>query len=320
MQVLPTQSPADVLLRLVTPGGSLFKGEHDTPVIPVLAGDGCRAIGVQLGQAGATTMTSTDTTHSSDATSVDRAEVLRTESLTRRFGSLTAVDHVDLIIPEGQLRSIIGPNGAGKTTFFNLVTGALRPSSGSIRFLGKDITDLSMDARARRGIVRAYQITQVFPSLSVKENLRLAIQAQEQDFNPLHKSEETWDRRAAEMFDRLEITGTLESPVSMLSHGEKKKLEVGMSVLTDPDLLLLDEPTSGLSRDASDHVIEFLSDIAEEYTILLIEHDVDMVLSISDRITVLHQGAILAEGSPDEIAGDERVQEAYLGGSHERTP
>jgi branched-chain amino acid transport system ATP-binding protein len=227
---------------------------------------------------------------------------------------MVAVDGVDLSVPEGQLRSIIGPNGAGKTTLFNLITGALRPSAGTISFLGEDVTDLSMDARARKGISRAYQITQVFPNLTVEENLRLAEQAKEQSFNPLARTNPAWDVRAEEMFDRLDIEGDLDDPVSSLSHGEKKKLEVGMSILTEPVILLLDEPTSGLSRDASHHLMAFLGDVAADYTIMLIEHDVDIVLNVSDRITVMHQGRILAEGTPAEISDDEAVQEAYLGG------
>lgn len=258
-------------------------------------------------------MTPTESNETQE-TVTGQTEILRTEGLTRRFGELTAVNNVNFSVPEGELRSIIGPNGAGKTTFFNLITGALRPTEGRVRFLGEDITRLSMDARARRGITRAYQITQLFPNLTLRENLRLAIQSQEQDFNPLHERNSAWDRRAEEMFDRLDIEGTLETPVTALSHGEKKKLEIGMSVLTDPAILLLDEPTSGLSHEASDYVIEFLSNVASDYTILLIEHDIDIVLNISDRITVLHQGTILAEGTAEEITGNEQVQKAYLGG------
>jgi branched-chain amino acid transport system ATP-binding protein len=239
--------------------------------------------------------------------------VLETIDLTRTFGEFTAVDRVDLKVTENEIHSIIGPNGAGKTTLFNMIAGSLRPSTGSVVFRGKDITTVSEDERARRGIIRAFQITQLFPSLTTRENLILAAQSIQQDFNPVHQPDPELRERADEMFDELAIDATLQTPAEVLSHGDKKKLEIGMALLTDPDLLLLDEPTSGVSQAESNHIVELIDSITD-VTILLIEHDVDIVLGISDRITVLHQGQVLEVGGPEDITGSEAVQRAYLGG------
>ena len=244
---------------------------------------------------------------------VDQEPILQTRNLTRSFGELVAVNSVNLEIPENEIHSIIGPNGAGKTTLFNLIAGSMQPTVGEVRFSGGIITSLSEDDRARRGIIRAFQITQLFPSLTTRENLILAAQSIQQDFNPLHKPKSVLRERAEKMFERLAIDATLDTPAEVLSHGDKKKLEIGMSLLTDPELLLLDEPTSGVSQAESTHIVELIEDISD-VTILLIEHDIDIVLDISDRITVLHQGQVLEVGSPEVITGSEAVQRAYLGG------
>lgn len=240
--------------------------------------------------------------------------VLQTENLTRRFGTFTAVDDVSLEIERGELHSIIGPNGAGKTTFFGLVTGALSATEGQIWFNDEEITEVSEDARSRAGIVRAFQITQLFPDLSVQENLRLAAQSRKQSFFPLSERRESHEQQAANLFDRITIDAEPTSKAKFLSHGDKKKLEIAMSAATDPELLLLDEPTSGVSGAESEEIFSFVDELADSTTVLLIEHDVDLVLEISDRITVLHQGAKLAQGRPDEIVDNEDVQRAYLGG------
>jgi len=244
----------------------------------------------------------------------ERNSVFRTEGLTKRFGSLVAADSIDLAVPDGELHAIIGPNGAGKTTLFNMIAGSLSPSSGAVYFRGEEVTNLSMDVRARRGIVRAYQVTQLFTDLSIGENLRLAAQANGQSYNPLADTDPAHRERATEMFTRLGIDSRLTDDVSALSHGNKKKIGIGMALLVAPELLLLDEPTSGLSENDSQQIIEFLVEETENLTTLLIEHDVEMVLSVSDRITVLHQGEVIARGNPDEIEDDEAVKEAYLGG------
>jgi len=240
--------------------------------------------------------------------------LLRTEGLTRTFGSLTAVDAVDLSVPEGELHSIIGPNGAGKTTFFNMIAGTLPPTAGTIHFQGRDITNVDQDERARRGISRAFQVTQLFPELSVHENLRLAAQSQDQSFNPFASTDPAHDEQAREMFDQLGIQADPNSVSKNLSHGDKKKLEIGMALVSDPTLLMLDEPTSGVAEAELPDLFDFLVETTEELTVLLIEHDVDLVLELSDRITVLDRGQVIARGTPDEITADERVQEAYMGG------
>ncbi len=240
--------------------------------------------------------------------------LLDVEGLSREFGSLVAVDDVDLQVPRGELHSIIGPNGAGKTTFFNMIAGTLAPTRGSVRFRSEDVTDAPEHERARKGIVRVFQMAQLFPDLTVLENLRLAAQATEQDFNPLAATNDEHARRARNMFDQLAIDAATDSEVSALSHGDKKKLEIGMGLVSEPDLLLLDEPTSGVAAAESQGLMEFIREAGEDLTILLIEHDIDIVLELSDRVTVLDRGSVIARGTPAEITEDERVQDAYMGG------
>ena len=240
-------------------------------------------------------------------------DILLIEGLTKRFGSFTAVDSVDISVTEGDFHAIIGPNGAGKTTLFNMITGSLPTSDGAIHFRGEDITEATEDARARSGIVRAYQTTQLFPDLSVHEHLRLAAQSRQQDFNLLHKPDSKFDQQATDMFESLKINADPATVAESLSHGNKKKLEIGMSVITDPDLLMLDEPTSGVSGSESEWIFEFIEEISNGLTVLLIEHDMDLILKYSDKITVLNRGEVIARGPPEDIVDDERVQEAYLG-------
>lgn len=240
--------------------------------------------------------------------------ILRTEGLTRKFGSLVAVDDVDLAVSSGEIHAIIGPNGAGKTTLFNMIAGTLPPTAGRIFFGGEDLTETSEYERAQRGISRAFQITQIFPDLSVEENLRLAIQGQDQNFNPFASPGADHIERANQTLSEIDLEVEPTVIAETLSHGDRKKLEIGMSLAADPELLLLDEPTSGVAQGESRQLMEFLSEASEGRTVLLIEHNVDLVLELSDRITVLDQGAIISQGSPSEITADERVQEAYMGG------
>ncbi len=241
------------------------------------------------------------------------SELLRTEELTRRFGSLVAVDDVNISIPRGEFHSIIGPNGAGKTTLFNMLAGTLPESDGRILFDGEEITGLSDHQRVQRGISRAYQTPQLFSGLSVLENLRLAVQSKNQSFNPIKKTDSAHEQEAIEMLEQIEFEAAPGQITENLSHGNKKKLEILMALSVDPDLLLLDEPTSGVSQADSDSLMEFISAASAERTVLLIEHNVDLVLEYSDRVTVLNRGAVISQGTPSYITQDETVQKAYMG-------
>jgi branched-chain amino acid transport system ATP-binding protein len=241
--------------------------------------------------------------------------LLRTEDLTRRFEGVVAVEGVSFEVPEGELRGIIGPNGAGKTTFFNLITGALAPSAGTIAYRGADITGLSAHKRAQRGIARAYQVTNVFPGLSVEESVLGARNGQKRLLNPIRTSRNDREGRAAvrDVLESVGLADHLETTVENLSHADQKLLDIALVLATDPDLVLLDEPTAGLSTNETGKVKSLIDDLRSEVTILLVEHDMDVVMDLADRITVLHNGQILAEGTPETISDTQRVQEVYFG-------
>ncbi|ELZ42174.1 ABC transporter [Halorubrum californiense DSM 19288] len=263
--------------------------------------------------------------------------LLETEGLTKRFGGITAVDGVDFALETGELCSIIGPNGAGKTTFFNLLTGVLEPSDGRIRFDPEsggdaggasagadgtgsaiDITAASPDETALAGIHRSYQITNLFPTLSVLENVRVAAQASRgSDSWKLWRNVADFEDHYAEatrILERIGLAGEAETVTQNLSHGEKRSLEIGVALAGNPDLLLLDEPTAGVSSEGVDDVVALIEDVAEDHSVMLIEHNMEVVMDISDRIAVLHRGELIADGPPEDVRGDEAVQEAYLGG------
>jgi len=242
--------------------------------------------------------------------------MLRTVNLTKRFGNLTAVNGVSLEIEAGESTALIGPNGAGKTTFFNLITGGLTPTSGEVWFDGTEITDLEPYEITHLGCSRSFQITSIFPELSVEENLRLMAQARdERRFSLLRRKESLKEpqARADELIDLLDLGEFRDREAADLSHGQKRYLEIGLTLAPDPKFLMLDEPTAGMSQEETREIVELLDEIKERYTILLVEHDMDVVMTIADRIMVLHHGQIIAEGSPDEIRQDENVREAYLG-------
>jgi branched-chain amino acid transport system ATP-binding protein len=247
--------------------------------------------------------------------------LLRTNALTKQFGGLTAVDAVDFEIAEGELCSLIGPNGAGKTTFFNLLTGVLQSTTGSVEFNDggwQDITEDAPHETAQRGIHRSYQITNIFPTSTVFENVRVAAQA--------HGGSDSWrlwrnvgslseyEREAQQILDRVGLAEESETVAANLSHGQKRNLEVGIALAGDPDLLLLDEPTAGVSSDGIDDIIELIRNVADDHAILLVEHNMDVVMEVSDRILVLHQGELIANDEPAAVREDPAVQEAYLGG------
>ncbi len=243
--------------------------------------------------------------------------IIETKKLSKNFGALRAVSDVDLRIYAGQIHSIIGPNGAGKTTLFNLLTGFLPPSSGWISFKGSDITHLPSFAISRLGIGRSFQITSIFPDLTVLENIRIAIQSRTKanyNFVMSLRRLTPLEDRAMEILQRIGLADKKEILARNLSHGEKRILDIGIGLAIDPSLLLLDEPASGLTGEEISRVTQLVKEVADMVTIVLIEHNIDVVLSISDRITVLHQGSVIAEDHPDKIKKDPKVQEAYLGG------
>ncbi|HZP76707.1 MAG TPA: ABC transporter ATP-binding protein [Pseudolabrys sp.] len=241
--------------------------------------------------------------------------VLRVDNLVRRFGGLTAVDHLNLNLPGGRLHAIIGPNGAGKTTFFNLVSGLLTPDSGKVFFLGRDITGLKPHEISRLGIKRTLQIKSVFPQMSTADNLWITAQAGTRFLHPFRPAAR--DRDTAERVERtlaqIGLTPLASRAAGTLSYGDVALLEIGMALISQPRLLLLDEPTCGMSPAETDRAVEKIQELARSIDIVIIEHDMEVVFEIADDITVMAQGSVLTSGSPSEIAADERVREAYLG-------
>ncbi len=244
--------------------------------------------------------------------------LLRVESVSRRFGNLVAVDNVSMAVEQGELRAVIGPNGAGKTTFFNLISGFLRPSSGKIVFDGADITRLLPARRVWRGIARTFQITEVFPELSTRENLRIAVEVAAGYRVKMWLSREADGAVQARVEELLEMSGLAprgDRLVGELSHGDQRATEIMMALALKPRLLLLDEPTAGMGDQETYDITQLIRKLHrnQNLTIVLIEHDMRVVFHLADRIMVLAEGATLAEGTPQEIARNEAVQEAYLG-------
>ncbi len=244
--------------------------------------------------------------------------LLETQDLRKAFGGLVAVAGVSMQVKANTLHTIIGPNGAGKTTFFNLLSGNIRPSGGKVLYKGQDITNLPAHRRAHLGIGRSFQITNVFPNLTVLEYVRLAAQAVGHDnvkFWEHHRDFRRYEERAAAILTQVGLMAQATMPARLLPHGGKRKLELGILLASDPDLLLLDEPTAGMAREEIPMLMEVIQSVrdAGDKTIILVEHKMDLVMSVSDRISVMHQGALLAEGAPLEIAGNPTVQSAYLG-------
>lgn len=248
----------------------------------------------------------------------DRSVILETRDLSRHFGGLKAVEGVDLWIRSGDLHSVIGPNGAGKTTLFNLLSGSMPPTRGQIFLRGEDITGIAPHQLAHMGVGRSYQITNIFPSLTVFENVRLSAQSLGQDnFKLLTAATEfnAYEDKAHEVLEETGLAGDATTQAGNLTHGDKRKLELAILLAQDLDIWLLDEPTSGL---ASEQVPQFMALIDRmrkeaDKTVVLVEHKMDVVMSLSDRISVMHQGQLLAEGTPDEIRNDADVRKAYLG-------
>ncbi|MBA4384527.1 MAG: ABC transporter ATP-binding protein [Anaerolinea sp.] len=248
----------------------------------------------------------------------EQKPLLEARSLRKEFGGLVAVEDVSLSIRENSLHSIIGPNGAGKTTFFNMISGVLRPTKGQVIFKGRDITHLPIHRIAHLGIGRSFQITNIFPNLTVLENIRLAAQAMGKDNLRIFTSSNHLKKylvKSEEVIDLVGLNGKEQAFALNLSHGEKRKLEIAIMLASDPSLLLMDEPTAGMSSEQVPALLDIIKKIRGlgTKTIVLVEHRMDMVMSISDRITVMHLGNVLAEGTPQEISNTQSVQDAYLG-------
>ncbi|MFW5943236.1 MAG: ABC transporter ATP-binding protein [Chloroflexota bacterium] len=248
--------------------------------------------------------------------------ILRTEHLRREFGALVAVDDVSIDVRRQTLHAIIGPNGAGKTTLFNVLSGNLEPTAGRVFFKGRDITRLPLHKTAHLGIGRSFQITNIFPNLTVLENVRLAAQAMGDDNFRLFRSHRVfrqYEERAWEVLEQVGLTERAVMAARTLPHGDQRKLELGIILAPDPELLLLDEPTAGMASEQVPELMALIQHIQEtgKKTVMLVEHNMNVVMRVSDTITVMHQGAVLAEGTPGEIAANETVQEAYLGRLYE---
>jgi branched-chain amino acid transport system ATP-binding protein len=244
--------------------------------------------------------------------------LLRVENVTRRFGSLVAVDDVSMTVEPGELRAVIGPNGAGKTTFFNLISGFLQPSDGRIVFDGDDITRMLPARRVWRGIARTFQITEVFPELSVRENLRIAVEvAAGYRLRPWISRAAIGkiEARVAEIVEMGGLGAVQDRLVGELNHGDQRACEIMMTLALKPRLLLFDEPTAGMGEQETYNTSQLIRRLHREQnlTIVLIEHDMRVIFHLAERITVLAEGAVLAEGTPPEIAANAAVQAAYLG-------
>ena len=231
-----------------------------------------------------------------------------------------AVDHVSLDVAAHSLKSIIGPNGAGKTTLFNLVSGQYRPSAGRVLFKGRDVTRDDAAARTRLGIGRSFQLTNVFPTLTVLENVRLAVQARRGIGLNAWRSYRSFpelEDRAWEMLETVLLDGRWQAPAGLLAHGEKRKLELGILLALEPEVLLLDEPTAGMALEEVPAIIGLIEGIKarRDTTILLVEHKIDMVMALSDSIAVLKDGRLIADGPPEAVSADAAVQAAYFGGA-----
>jgi branched-chain amino acid transport system ATP-binding protein len=245
--------------------------------------------------------------------------LLRSESLSKSFGSLGAVRNVSLEFHAGEIHAIIGPNGAGKTTFLNLLSGELPPSAGKLHFQGADITNWSPDRRARAGMGRSFQHSSVFEDLSTFENARLSAQTRLPSsfrfFRPASRYDAV-NASASAVLEKIGLSGNLDVPAGEISHGGQRQLEIAMLMAIEPKLMLLDEPTSGMGRAETSELIETLRVLSKKHTLVLVEHDMDVVFTLADRISVLVNGAVLASDKPEEVRANAEVRSAYLGDEH----
>lgn len=245
--------------------------------------------------------------------------LLELQDLTRRFGGIVAVDHVTMQVEAGEVRAVIGPNGAGKSTLFNLITGVLKPTEGDVRFDAERLTNLPAHRICQRGISRTFQLTHLFPEMTARENVRLAAQARHaQRWRPIGGAPvfAQATRHGDEALERLGLVPIADRIAGLLSHGDQRLLEVAMALAQQPRLLLLDEPTQGLSVEETAQAVDTLATLLTDgaLTVLLVEHDMEVVFRLAHKITVLHRGAVIADGPPDVVRADPDVQSAYLGG------
>jgi branched-chain amino acid transport system ATP-binding protein len=242
--------------------------------------------------------------------------ILRLDDLCKHYGALTVTDHVSLDIRPGEIHAIIGPNGAGKTTLIGQISGALSSNSGRVLFQGRDITAMPMHARSREGLARSFQITNILPEFSALENVALAVQARQgHSFRFFRRaaSDTALNLEAMRCLEQVGLGPRAAQPASSLSHGEKRSLELAIALATKPQLLLLDEPMAGTGREETDSLVTLLQALRGQLTMILVEHDMQTVFALADRISVLVYGRIIATGTPDDIRGNADVQAAYLG-------
>lgn len=243
------------------------------------------------------------------------APALRLQGVGRRFGALDALRNVTMEVQVGERRAILGPNGAGKTTLFNVVAGDYLPTSGTVELFGTDVTRLPPHRRTRFGLSRTYQSSMLFMGLTVAQSLWLAIRGvQGGRFDPRRPpADDPGRQRSEEIAALVHLADAFRAPVGSLSHGQQRQLELGMALAADPRLVMLDEPAAGLSRGERTLLSELLSSLPRQITVVLVEHDMDVALAAADRVTVMHEGTIIVEGTPDEIQADHTVQDIYLG-------
>jgi branched-chain amino acid transport system ATP-binding protein len=245
--------------------------------------------------------------------------ILETTALTKEFAGFVAVSDVNLRVRRGHIHALIGPNGAGKTTCFNLLSKFLQPSGGTIHYNGRDITAMKPADIARLGLVRSFQISAVFPHLTALENVRVALQRQHGRSFDFWRSKSVlrqYDQRALELLDDVGLSEFATVPAVEMPYGRKRALEIATTLALDPEMMLLDEPTAGMGHEDIDRIAALIKRISERYTILMVEHNLSVVANLSDTITVLTRGRVLAEGSYEALSKDERVKEAYLGSDH----
>ena len=257
---------------------------------------------------------SRDTSSPADSRGAASSPLLKTELLSVKFGGLAALSQVNFQLARDEVRAVIGPNGAGKSTFFNCLTGVLRPTGGRIVFDDEDITGLRSNLISQKGIARSYQITNILPNASALENVRIAAQSRRHAWNMIthHAGFADINERAETALQSVGLLAKAHELAANLSHGEQRNLEIGIALATEPKLLCLDEPTAGMSAAETNETKELIRRIAKNLTILIVEHDMEVVMELCHRITVLHYGRILAEGTPEEIQANPKVLEVYL--------